>query len=555
MIEPIGMVKFDKQSGKSLHDEDSSTGQAEEFISIVKAFIKGINTSRAQSLEVGVSDIINMFETFNAPKAVVKEREKPAKLFEKESKETVEVETDVDDEAVSEPPQLAPHTIEDQSEATYSPSATFVTGPNNLNISEIDNQSSESENVEYEEAVVYLPTGADDPTYYASDKVDPQPLKLLSNVLPEPDSHTSNEKVPVPDQTIEVLPNALVQAEGDDPIENPILEDGTEPIFNQSEVAEHIKVDSMARPITDYVAHRETDEQLKNLPPQQDQPSISTLPESPDVIAPQGDPLDVVSHLPTNKNVVEHTLNTGEFVEHPLPIVEGPLQLQALIQNLSSVFNVSQPKNNQSALINSTSDVLKELNNTLSLPSQTVAVLDKSSSEDRSLMNSNLVGGSQLEKKATVSTQLTRFFPKMIEKIANLAEEVERSKDGRSLSIRIDPPHLGKIKVDMTLKDGSVHTRLTAESALVAHFLRERGDELQALIRKALPFLDQATIGFSMVGDSDGEDLARNSGHYNYPQQSSFSEAVEHKGSKGVLAASRNLPGDVKSNSTPSWIA
>jgi flagellar hook-length control protein FliK len=222
-------------------------------------------------------------------------------------------------------------------------------------------------------------------------------------------------------------------------------------------------------------------------------------------------PQDRVAVVATNENkgadedapTGGQTLATTSFLEAPneLPVVEGLLQLRALIERVSKEANgIGQTVAGKQAELNAVEDAgvtpmgaVKEIPTSKAVPS---GVFEKSNK-----------GLNAAKEKSTAIPE--RMIPKMMEKLEQVAREVERAKDGRSISLRLDPPQLGKIRVDMTMKDGSIHTRLTAESALVAHFLRERGDELQALIRKALPHLDQATIAFgeSSTGNHFGQQM------------------------------------------------
>jgi hypothetical protein len=207
-------------------------------------------------------------------------------------------------------------------------------------------------------------------------------------------------------------------------------------------------------------------------------------------------PMGAVKEIPTSKAVP--TISSSE-APNELPVVEGLLQLRALIERVSKEANgIGAGK--QAELMNAVEDAgmtpmgaVKEISASKVVPS---GVFEKSNK-----------GLNAAKEKSTAIPE--RMIPKMMEKLEQVAREVERAKDGRSISLRLDPPQLGKIRVDMTMKDGSIHTRLTAESALVAHFLRERGDELQALIRKALPHLDQATIAFgeSSTGNHFGQQM------------------------------------------------
>lgn len=71
-----------------------------------------------------------------------------------------------------------------------------------------------------------------------------------------------------------------------------------------------------------------------------------------------------------------------------------------------------------------------------------------------------------------------------LEKVERALEEVARSKDGKTISLDLEPVNLGKVKVDVSIRDGSLHARLSAESTDVRQLLREHAHELQSILRK-----------------------------------------------------------------------
>lgn len=83
----------------------------------------------------------------------------------------------------------------------------------------------------------------------------------------------------------------------------------------------------------------------------------------------------------------------------------------------------------------------------------------------------------------------TKALPKhtmtrTMEKVEEVLKEAARSRDGRTISVRLDPPSLGHVKIDVSLREGALHARVIAESPQVAALLRERSAELQALLRR-----------------------------------------------------------------------
>jgi flagellar hook-length control protein FliK len=88
-----------------------------------------------------------------------------------------------------------------------------------------------------------------------------------------------------------------------------------------------------------------------------------------------------------------------------------------------------------------------------------------------------------------------------LEKVQEAVKELARSRDGKSISIRLDPPSLGSVKADVTFRDGVLHARLTADNPQVATILRERSHELQQVLRRAGIEADQVSVSVGGEGN------------------------------------------------------
>ena len=84
-----------------------------------------------------------------------------------------------------------------------------------------------------------------------------------------------------------------------------------------------------------------------------------------------------------------------------------------------------------------------------------------------------------------------------VEKVEAVLKEAVRAKDGTSISLRLDPPSLGNVKVDVTLREGMLHARLVAESPQVNALLRERAQELQATLRRLGLDVERVSVAVS----------------------------------------------------------
>jgi len=110
-----------------------------------------------------------------------------------------------------------------------------------------------------------------------------------------------------------------------------------------------------------------------------------------------------------------------------------------------------------------------------------------------------------------------------LEKVERALEEVARSKDGKTISLHLEPVTLGKVKVDVSLRDGNLHARLSAEAGEVQQLLREHAHELQAILRKSGLHVDSVSV-------SVGTESGTFEGSSDLYGQESFSERSEREG-------------------------
>jgi hypothetical protein len=86
---------------------------------------------------------------------------------------------------------------------------------------------------------------------------------------------------------------------------------------------------------------------------------------------------------------------------------------------------------------------------------------------------------------------------KAVEQVEAAMKEIVRGKQTRMVSLRLDPPSLGKVQVDVSLKNGTLHARLVPESSDVGNVLRERSHELHGALRKLGLAVDTVVVSVS----------------------------------------------------------
>lgn len=86
------------------------------------------------------------------------------------------------------------------------------------------------------------------------------------------------------------------------------------------------------------------------------------------------------------------------------------------------------------------------------------------------------------------------YESRTLERVENALKEVVKSRDGKTISFRLDPPSLGTVKIDVSYRDGSLHAKIQPEASQVGNFLRERAYELVGVLRKLGLNVEKITV-------------------------------------------------------------
>lgn len=138
---------------------------------------------------------------------------------------------------------------------------------------------------------------------------------------------------------------------------------------------------------------------------------------------------------------------------------------------------------------------------------------EASDTKQRTAAPQSVAAGSITEAKASTHEPTARgskqlsppLARRMLERVESTLKEAARSRDGKTLSLRLDPANLGRVKVDVSLREGSLHARITPENKQVLVALRENAPELQAALRKLGLNVDSVTV---TVTSEAGQDLS-----------------------------------------------
>ena len=164
---------------------------------------------------------------------------------------------------------------------------------------------------------------------------------------------------------------------------------------------------------------------------------------------------------------------------------------------------------------------------------------------------------SESSKTAGEAKKLPKTFrSRTMEKVEEILKQVASSKDGKTISMRLDPPNLGTLKADITLRDGGLHTRLVAESQQVAQFLRERAFELQAILRRLGIEADTVTVSVSSQQSFLGDETDFSAGQS--LEQNGNDSSRQQTGGNGLSSSDQQLTEGKQSGTAGSddhWVA
>jgi flagellar hook-length control protein FliK len=131
-----------------------------------------------------------------------------------------------------------------------------------------------------------------------------------------------------------------------------------------------------------------------------------------------------------------------------------------------------------------------------------------------------------------------------LEKVEQALKEASKARDGKTISLRLDPPDLGKVKVDVSLRDGALHARIVVESPAVSQLMRERSHDLQQNLRSLGLNVDTISVSIGSEGQSSfdmGQFVRQEMGEYSGPAEGDMGRmgsvvgAVQVKGETAVV--------------------
>jgi hypothetical protein len=144
----------------------------------------------------------------------------------------------------------------------------------------------------------------------------------------------------------------------------------------------------------------------------------------------------------------------------------------------------------------------------------------------------------------------------MIDKVKAVIEQAAVNKTNDSITVKIDPPHLGELTVKVSEKKGQIYAKITPESKEVEEVLRSQAREL-SLVIQALGYKEE-DVEVS-IGTATPDFYRAFSHHDSANSGFSNSNTGLNKSRFGVLGNSEqtgiNIDNNLTSEDLVGWVA
>jgi flagellar hook-length control protein FliK len=192
--------------------------------------------------------------------------------------------------------------------------------------------------------------------------------------------------------------------------------------------------------------------------------------------------------------------------------------------------------------------------------------MQKSADSSASVMQSPMASSYTPTEKGEETSKTSRpnqrsNMARMLQRVSETLKEAARSRDGKSITLKLDPVDLGKVRVDVSLREGRLHAKITPDNQEVMQSLRENAHDLQASLRKLGLTVDSVSvsIGFERFEEEgNSQNLHSGSTFQDEGHNLPFEEGQVPENMFGNDIASNTAAGSSEASSTPEldhWIA
>ncbi|MCC6933474.1 MAG: flagellar hook-length control protein FliK [Deltaproteobacteria bacterium] len=248
-----------------------------------------------------------------------------------------------------------------------------------------------------------------------------------------------------------------------------------------------------------------------------------------------------------DKNKIQQARNNEELKQAPKQPLEKMLEPMFAKAEQAAEVNVAAKAADKSKIVASLDGLMGRNPQLAAIASEAARSIATGSAENSSKQNSNnAVSGLQgATEKTAVKKQQTAAaneLPKktqdqIIEKLQQMIETAAKIRNGSTMTVRLDPPELGNLTMKLTHRADQIFARIIPETADVEAMLRNRSNDLVALLVNCGFKADNVHISF-------GQEVV------NY-DSASFGQMMNEQGFNG----SQNEFNGQGGESAQSWIA
>lgn len=156
------------------------------------------------------------------------------------------------------------------------------------------------------------------------------------------------------------------------------------------------------------------------------------------------------------------------------------------------------------------------------------------------------------ENKPRIETITRPMAQRAIQRVEQALKEAALSKDGKTITVRIDPPALGKVKVDVTIKNGELSAKIVAENKQIGGVIWEHAADLQKALRKLGLNVDRVNVSVAGNNSQVSQESAQNTRQGKQEQKAKPGGLA---GDAGVEVVGGQVAGEVVENNIDHWVA
>ena len=285
---------------------------------------------------------------------------------------------------------------------------------------------------------------------------------------------------------------------------------------------------------------------------------------------------DKTTHGDTRANATELANDSGlnQFDQSDMSGVKKAVRIgdEAMRKQQAEITTPVMPEGqvrNQSSTKNTSSinmALLQQAFERVQMMGSSVPKAQKSADTSASVLQSPMASSSAQSERGEEASKASRpnqrsNLARMLQRVNETLKEAARSRDGKSITLKLDPVDMGKVRVDVTLREGRLHAKITPDNQEVMQSLRENAHDLQASLRKLGLSVDSVSVSIGLERSEEeqqGQNLSGGSSFQDEGHNLPFEDSQLPENMFGNEIASNPTATGSEGSSSPEidhWIA